>query len=70
MINHTHTHTHTQQKPGDPKYCSDPSGCTAYIGVFGYGAGAFTLTASLSTRQQELQLGTPVRGTVGANGTK
>ena len=56
-------------RTGDPKYCTDPQGCEAFIGVYGYDAGGFTLIAALSTGQQELQLGTPMRGTVAANGT-
>ncbi len=47
--------------PDSPHYCTD---CYVYAAVYGYEPGPFSLVATLSTAQQELQVGVPVRGTV------
>lgn len=49
--------------PGGPHYCT---GCSVYVAVYGYDAGPYSLVATLSTTQQQLQLGVPVRGAVAA----
>jgi hypothetical protein len=50
--------------PGAAHYCTD---CTLYVGVYGYEGGPYSLVATLSSTQQQLQLGVPVRGTVAAS---
>jgi len=50
--------------PGAEHYCTD---CTLYVAVYGYEGGPYSLVATLTSTQQQLQLGVPVRGTVAAS---
>ena len=43
-------------------YCNNK--CTIYIGVYGFSGGEFSISVTLSTQVQELQMGIPVMATV------